>query len=63
MRRPDGEVEPTADSGPLAPVETVVVTDGPPSLNVTAATVLAVIVRGWLETVRNAGAGEQDSAA
>jgi len=62
-RWPDGEVEHTRDAGFRAPVETVVVADGPPWLNETAATVLAVIVRGWVETVRDRGGHEQDSAA
>jgi hypothetical protein len=63
VRSSDTDVEHASGSGSPALVEIVVVAEGPPSLNETAALVLAAIVRDWLETARTTGGGEQDSAA
>jgi hypothetical protein len=63
VRSSHTDVEHASGSRSAASTETVVVADGPPSLNETAALVLAVIVRDWIETAGKAGGGEQDSAA
>jgi len=49
--------------GTPAAVEMVVAADTELSLNETAAGVLAVIVRDWLDTAGKCHTGEQDSAA
>jgi len=61
--RGDVEVEHAPGTGSPAAVAMIVVADTSPSLKETAAAVLAVIVRGWLESADKAGGGEQDSAA
>ena len=60
MQPVDSDVE--HESETPGPVEMVVAADTELSLNETAAGVLAVIVRGWLDTAGKCHTGEQDSA-